>query len=865
MVAQLSVTAENTYPDTVQAYYPNQFGSFLHNNIGTYDIGINQLSFVAEYPSPNNNDSLFAFNQFYLKWGVSSVIAGPIYSVSDTITFTLSPPLIVRVNSVAGLQVNANLKDPVSGTARLIAKNVTWTNLNTGETFDNTNNLPAYGNWITVVSTAGKLLAQKSPLDIDQTVNDGVNGVELSVNNIINNKNNGIALYNFAYQVLAPHLGSVTNYRLFANNVQIGSTITNNYNDDNISFNLNLPLYLQAYGTTEVTLKADLAIGVTNQIQVVTKEIYGQGINDGYQYYASGVPVLSGITNIIVSTPPTNTSFATNRDWYNTLNNLFHWEQMFLPERDVPDNITDQSFRRALALGLSSASNYEHLDEPLYFWIVLYDLDNLFGDDIFCGIEDREEYMKSVLRDKYHINLDSIESDSRQINFQWFGDWDTVNAKTLKAFAKLANQIPVLTLSSFESTTGDSVSVGLTVDNNYMSIGGFQTRILGYSYTKLLSWQGNSGFNVTTVDVGSSCTEYYQGNMVLGFGSTTNLTRTPLAKLRYKPNVSGVVRIRQDKATLSDETGSTDFPVWAHRAIWYMYLRSDVNMNKRTTIADAVRARYLLLHNLNPDLPNLGDENYNGVFDFDDPYEIRLRAAWGYAKTMPNNILSLSDPVRGTILLLNNIANEKLIVNMSFDGNELNGAKRFAGKLVYNPQIVTIEKIEYPGNYLTDISGSYDDSLGNLTFARYDSNMSTGTNLVIVYMKKINEGNPGIELQIAKHNFFTFGEDVRVEYGVTGVGDEVNSTPKQFALAQNFPNPFNPTTTIRYSLPTAVNVTLKVYNMLGQELTTLLNGIEQEAGERSVDFNAAELPSGVYIYKIQAGTFVDVKKLILQK
>jgi|GEM_PF-4931020 len=88
--------------------------------------------------------------------------------------------------------------------------------------------------------------------------------------------------------------------------------------------------------------------------------------------------------------------------------------------------------------------------------------------------------------------------------------------------------------------------------------------------------------------------------------------------------------------------------------------------------------------------------------------------------------------------------------------------------------------------------------------------------------------------------------------------------PKEFALGQNYPNPFNPTTVISYQLPVASYVTLKVYNMLGQEVATLINGM-QDAGYKSVEFTAANLPSGIYTYRLTAGTFVEVKKMLMIK
>jgi hypothetical protein len=96
---------------------------------------------------------------------------------------------------------------------------------------------------------------------------------------------------------------------------------------------------------------------------------------------------------------------------------------------------------------------------------------------------------------------------------------------------------------------------------------------------------------------------------------------------------------------------------------------------------------------------------------------------------------------------------------------------------------------------------------------------------------------------------------------------EVNNQeilPSVFLLNQNYPNPFNPSTTISYQLPTDGLVTLKVYDVLGKEVTTLVNE-QKQAGNHSVKFNAVNLTSGTYIYKISTGSFVQNKKMNLMK
>ena len=99
---------------------------------------------------------------------------------------------------------------------------------------------------------------------------------------------------------------------------------------------------------------------------------------------------------------------------------------------------------------------------------------------------------------------------------------------------------------------------------------------------------------------------------------------------------------------------------------------------------------------------------------------------------------------------------------------------------------------------------------------------------------------------------------------LTGVGEKPNAIPREYALHQNYPNPFNPSTTIRYDLPKASHVTLKVYSVLGQEVAVLVD-VDRPAGAYSVQFGTGRLASGVYFYRMLAGTFAQTKKLVLMK
>lgn len=99
---------------------------------------------------------------------------------------------------------------------------------------------------------------------------------------------------------------------------------------------------------------------------------------------------------------------------------------------------------------------------------------------------------------------------------------------------------------------------------------------------------------------------------------------------------------------------------------------------------------------------------------------------------------------------------------------------------------------------------------------------------------------------------------------VDAVKSEGTPVPSSFSLLQNYPNPFNPTTTIKYSIAKPSNVSLKIYNILGQEVATLLNG-HQAAGSYTATFDASRFASGVYFYRLSAGSFNSVKKMLLLK
>ncbi|MGA2625031.1 MAG: T9SS type A sorting domain-containing protein [Bacteroidota bacterium] len=142
-------------------------------------------------------------------------------------------------------------------------------------------------------------------------------------------------------------------------------------------------------------------------------------------------------------------------------------------------------------------------------------------------------------------------------------------------------------------------------------------------------------------------------------------------------------------------------------------------------------------------------------------------------------------------------------------------------------------------------------SLEQHNYSYTDNSVSSGT-----YYYRLHE--------VDKNGAGSYSSVITVTVsGVSGVGDK-RPLPTEFALQQNYPNPFNPMTVVSYQLPVGSYVTLKVYNMLGQEVATLVNGM-QEAGYKSVELDASNMPSGLYIYRLTAGTYTSVRKMVLIK
>jgi hypothetical protein len=126
--------------------------------------------------------------------------------------------------------------------------------------------------------------------------------------------------------------------------------------------------------------------------------------------------------------------------------------------------------------------------------------------------------------------------------------------------------------------------------------------------------------------------------------------------------------------------------------------------------------------------------------------------------------------------------------------------------------------------------------------------------------------NQGIGLKPGEFHIYTTKRLAVPEKNLTDVEEKMisNNIPAEYSLAQNYPNPFNPSTVVSYSLPKSGMVTLKIYDILGHEVTTLVSG-QVQAGEHTVKFDASGLASGIYICRMQSGSFISARKMMLLK
>lgn len=165
-----------------------------------------------------------------------------------------------------------------------------------------------------------------------------------------------------------------------------------------------------------------------------------------------------------------------------------------------------------------------------------------------------------------------------------------------------------------------------------------------------------------------------------------------------------------------------------------------------------------------------------------------------------------------------------------------------------------------PGSFTEIAYFKVDGPFGAWNRYAFDMTAYAGSEVFVAVNYYIVAGGP-----TGNHSDNLWVDHFALVEGSTAVVEPVSGVADGYGLEQNYPNPFNPTTTISYSVPSNETVTLKVYDLTGRELVTLVNGQRHAAGKYRVTFDAARYASGVYFYAIQAGEYQSVRRMVLMK
>jgi hypothetical protein len=174
----------------------------------------------------------------------------------------------------------------------------------------------------------------------------------------------------------------------------------------------------------------------------------------------------------------------------------------------------------------------------------------------------------------------------------------------------------------------------------------------------------------------------------------------------------------------------------------------------------------------------------------------------------------------------------------------------------------------YSGDPLTDIGWILThDSEQKMIISTGPFQLEEGKPVDIILAYSVGRGTDALNSvtetkSICQYARSVYENNFDIETSVNEKAD--NLTPDNFYLSQNYPNPFNSTTSIKYQIPELSFVKLKIFNLLGEEVKTMVNN-ENPAGSYEVNFDAANLPSGIYFYRLQAGDYIETKKMVLMK
>jgi hypothetical protein len=284
------------------------------------------------------------------------------------------------------------------------------------------------------------------------------------------------------------------------------------------------------------------------------------------------------------------------------------------------------------------------------------------------------------------------------------------------------------------------------------------------------------------------------------------------------------------------------------------------------------------------DMPEIGDYEIYGTYNntYSGAPPNFLQKMWVYGWNNEAFIIVKMTTVNQEAAAKNTIIGLEFIAQLDgIYGNEILGCikskeivdvygSKYVGFKFLGSPLASFRAVDWYENYFLGDTALF----ARLTYSKFDTMFTTGgdggvgtmaTSMVNIKSKDSATVYLAISVGETQGEMETAMQAAEDKFSaITRVTRKDSELPDNFDLKQNYPNPFNPGTKIAFSLPFRQNVILKVYNSLGQVITTLVNG-EYEAGNYSVEFNAKNQPSGIYFYNIQAGNYTATKKMIFIK
>ena len=433
------------------------------------------------------------------------------------------------------------------------------------------------------------------------------------------------------------------------------------------------------------------------------------------------------------------------------------------------------------------------------------------------------------------------------------------------AFSEPFEQENVLYVEEKRWVAGDSVSIPLNLSNSD-SVAGIDFK-LTYDPNSL-EFVGLESTDVTSLFL-IEFNDTSPGTLVVSMASTTAIPpsiESSISLLNYVISTSLVIgdtaEIKFLSAGLFDLNG-VELPVAFVNGALITTEVGDVNLDGDISSGDAVLTLRYAIGELQPndDQFIMADRDSNGTIEEIDAacilkLAVGLPCEWapgqnGISVVLQQNLFPGNTP-------------EQTIINYSIDGSGV-----ASGRIVIElPENAVIEDIELK-DYLPQVIALHRTSNGMaiISFAAASGAVSEEGEIFNVIMK--NDPNVDLDDLILRDVklFDEFGGTFNISV-ITHVTEKENYLAKAFSLSQNHPNPFNPLTNIEYYLPRSGEVSLVIYNLLGEEVARLVDG-EMPAGSHTAVWNASNVSSGIYFYRLRAGPpaggFVQTRKMVFLK